>query len=740
MMTRQFRALLAIALLATLAGCVSGPGPTAPPVTEQRETATPVSLPASETPEPDMPTAVPATVTALPASPTAPPPTATTPPATPTVEISDEQAALPATPTRVIVPTLVATSPLPTPTRVLLPTRADLGIVPTPVPTATNTPPPTPTPLPTPTPVPLIITRFLAETTSVEALALANRSAEVMLAWTVQNRVPGVSLAIEQVFPDGRVLNVERPRHFSEIPSDGSGSVAPYLPGGDAREIVLRLRAYQTATRQTLARADLRIPVNRLPDSGYVTASGEACFQQPYLPNSGLSVGARAVVSQDVLAGLPLTAISGVGGQVTGSLGRGETVTILGGPFCYRPPGSTTNYRQWQVRSDLSGQQGWALEYSGTFTSYRYTLFPFRNVVIYDPAQCYGAPFLPDRGIRVGQGAQLAQGPGYSLSIYDRTAESGQALYVGDLPAGEVFTVIGGPHCYRMEPMPQTALGLRQWQVRSEVSGLTGWVFEYSNERAQYVIPAGEATPVPGFQVRSFDVQPRSVSAGQPLTITWDVTGVNGVDVLMWHAALPNGYVSLSTTGVLLPLTGSLTVNAPEDVTAARFTVFGADTGGDGGITVGIGCRIPWFRADAPQRFCPNAPAQSFQAAYQPFERGYMLWFNNQIWAVWGGSGAVYPDMWGGGDVVYGEAPPEGRLQPVRGFGTLWVSDANVRSMLGWATAPEQGYTLQYQATGQIHRPGMRGGYVAADVTISLPDGSLLQVTRSGDSFSPRQP
>ena len=35
--------------------------------------------------------------------------------------------------------------------------------------------------------------------------------------------------------------------------------------------------------------------------------------------------------------------------------------------------------------------------------------------------------------------------------------------------------------------------------------------------------------------------------------------------------------------------------------------------------------------------------------------------------------------------------PPPGRVAPLRGFGLLWASNAEVRAALGWATAPEQG-------------------------------------------------
>ena len=44
-------------------------------------------------------------------------------------------------------------------------------------------------------------------------------------------------------------------------------------------------------------------------------------------------------------------------------------------------------------------------------------------------------------------------------------------------------------------------------------------------------------------------------------------------------------------------------------------------------------------------------------------------------------------------------APPEGRYQPIRGFGKVWRENPQVREQLGWAIAPEQGFegALQHE-------------------------------------------
>lgn len=691
------RAAVLLAGVLALAACTPGETPPATDLPAAATTATPAITAG--------PTNTPISLAALRASPAA------------------TQTALPtATPPPTLAPTR----------RSIVPTVVDLGIVATAIPSATYTPPPSNTP------VPPVITRFTTDAIGVDALDLALGREDVPLAWRVDNRAPGTNLVFEQVFPDGRTFNVERPRHFVEVPSEGSGSVIPILPGGDAAEIRLQLRVVAMSTGATLARAELRIPVNRLPDSGFTTASGDACYQAPYIPSTGVQIGARGIVSQQLAAGLPLTAISGVGGRVVANLPRGETFVVLEGPFCYRAPGSNEGHRQWRVRVERSGLEGWVHEYSGTFTEYRLYFGVFRGYRVYDPAQCYSAPFLPDRGIRVGFGARLSETMQYGLSVMQDTVDRpGGSQTTGSLQAGETFTVIDGPYCLRIEPATQETLGHRQWKVRSEVSGVSGWVYEYSDERLSYIVPAGEAPG--GLVINAFDVQPRTVAAGGQLTLTWDVSGVNGVSLWMWHEALPARRVSLSGTGALLPLAGSLTISAPTEVTSARFTIFGQEGTGADGIPVTITCAYPWFAAGERQTFCPNAPARMAQAAYQPFERGLMVWFEGRIW--WldnGGNGRIEPDRWAGGDVVYDETPPAGLYQPVRGFGTLWVADSSVRSALGWATAPEQGYTLQVQETNDFARPGQRGSYYASEVVLTLPDGRALSLTRVGSSIQRR--
>lgn len=132
----------------------------------------------------------------------------------------------------------------------------------------------------------------------------------------------------------------------------------------------------------------------------------------------------------------------------------------------------------------------------------------------------------------------------------------------------------------------------------------------------------------------------------------------------------------------------------------------------------------------------PETIVGSIYVAEQRFEGGWMFWLqpNSQIWVltanedgqnVW----SVYDDTF-----VDGEAesdpqilPPEGRFQPIRGFGKLWRENPEVRLATGWAMGAELGHTTRYE----YHH----GGYVN-DANEYVPGPGYHQVeSLSGDTI-----
>lgn len=217
------------------------------------------------------------------------------------------------------------------------------------------------------TSLPPAITSFTAGATSVDVNQLAARTARIPVSWAVQNRPDNSNLVFEQVFSDGRTVNVELPRDNPWVPSSGNGVAAPVLEPG-ATTVTLRVRLINLSTQATIQQRELTLPIagnsNNVPS--YVVAP-EWCYTDPFRPSNGVLVGRTAYVTDLVpTEGLRLFS-SPYGGLPTGFVPAESSVTVLEGPFCYRL-NITTNmqnvYRLWRVRSTTQPNlEGWALEY-----------------------------------------------------------------------------------------------------------------------------------------------------------------------------------------------------------------------------------------------------------------------------------------------------------------------------------------------------------------------------------------
>jgi hypothetical protein len=140
---------------------------------------------------------------------------------------------------------------------------------------------------------------------------------------------------------------------------------------------------------------------------------------------------------------------------------------------------------------------------------------------------------------------------------------------------------------------------------------------------------------------------------------------------------------------------------------------------------------------------CPVADAQTVWAAWEPFQRGYMLWRNDldTVYALLHAGGAdpgQGPVLTGGSAWAWdgsnpegrGLTPPAGSLEPVRGFGRVWSEFlGGPTGQLGWATQPERGIcvTLQSFESGVIFK---------SDNTVRQCEDTLLNMA-SEPGFTP---
>lgn len=106
---------------------------------------------------------------------------------------------------------------------------------------------------------------------------------------------------------------------------------------------------------------------------------------------------------------------------------------------------------------------------------------------------------------------------------------------------------------------------------------------------------------------------------------------------------------------------------------------------------------------DFSQEQQPAADYSIVQAAFMPFERGFMFWLQDTSQIIvlsnsesdLAGTFSVYQDTWREGMPESDPSiqPPEGFVQPDRGFGQAWRTYPGVRDSLGWAIEGAHGYT-----------------------------------------------
>ncbi len=106
---------------------------------------------------------------------------------------------------------------------------------------------------------------------------------------------------------------------------------------------------------------------------------------------------------------------------------------------------------------------------------------------------------------------------------------------------------------------------------------------------------------------------------------------------------------------------------------------------------------------------CPTTPASITWAAWQPFERGHMLWRDdtNLVYVlhfrngtnISAGDWRLIVDQWDGSNPEgIGLSPPPGLYEPKRGFGWVWRTYlGGPSSQVGWASEEEKGFCVKVQ-------------------------------------------
>jgi len=227
-------------------------------------------------------------------------------------------------------------------------------------------------------------------------------------------------------------------------------------------------------------------------------------------------------------------------------------------------------------------------------------------------------------------------------------------------------------------------------------------------------------------QLIRFDATPQTASPGETITVNWEVAGP--VDTVQIYAVYDDIISTSQSLFGPVETAGSRQFTLPE--TVRTVDLWFVEPQFNQNIQIAVECQFTWFAGDNPG--CPLTPPTNPMIAYQPFERGFMLWIEPEIWVFFGdGTGYILPDTWDGSPVIWNEAPPTDLFQPERGFGWLWTQNGYINARLGWATAPEQGFTTTLQS-GAFQTPfasGMSYAFVLPDGTVRTAEVFSTQIS-----------
>ena len=252
--------------------------------------------------------------------------------------------------------------------------------------------------------------------------------------------------------------------------------------------------------------------------------------------------------------------------------------------------------------------------------------------------------------------------------------------------------------------------------------------------------PEAMATPTMEAPVFRVSVAPEAVYPGDVVTLSWEVDdGLGSVSV--WSV---EQWGSLSAD--LGPFPGSMgaaqVATNPDLRQSQDFTVYAAPYA-TAHLRVTLLCPETWLFPNPPQDECPIWTVRTLIVA-QRFERGWILWTeaDRTIYVLpddmpW----TTVEDLWQEGmpESDPSVVPPQGLLQPVRGFGLAWRTaevyvsrQTTIHDALGWATAPE--YVV---GEGFVQQAFSYGKHVlGGDRFITGPEGNVLHLPQGLNRFT----
>jgi len=229
-----------------------------------------------------------------------------------------------------------------------------------------------------------------------------------------------------------------------------------------------------------------------------------------------------------------------------------------------------------------------------------------------------------------------------------------------------------------------------------------------------------------GAHIQSFAANAQTVSNTDKVTFNWMAQGSSAY----FYACTVEECVRPSNSAPV-PVSGSISLNGFQSAGTYRYRL---DVDGAGGpvtsdVSVQVTCAQDWLGGVGASPLCPEDPARTVYAVWQPFQRGVMIWFSDskQINVMTNdGQVRVYVDQYVDGQPDPSEKAPNGLLTPVRGFGAIWEALGGADSPLGWAQAKEVGYDAARQAAGHTSYTTYIAGPGSAVYAVTMIPGGQV--------------
>jgi hypothetical protein len=589
------------------------------------------------------------------------------------------------------------------------------------------------------------ITRFVSCCPQVRADQLAAGTARLPVSWEVINRPFGSTLIFEQVLASGNAVNVELPRSNPWVNSSGDGVTAPQQAGTSAGEVRLRVRLIDLLSGRVYDQRELVATISDAPNydpqisvfSTSVTAVSPTALQQrtariPVTWDVTNRPSSSNLVFEQVLADNTVVNVElPRSNPWVSSAGTGVTAPVA-------PGGSATEIRLRLRLVDLTTNP------NRTLTQREITL-PISGTA---PTSAIRFFTTPSTGV---DGAQLNAGtarvvvywavdnrPDNSNLVFEQVMPNGTAVNV-ELPRPN--PIIPSEGAGVVAPRQQTGNTLH---FRLRLINLLNNSTIETREITVPILNAPDGTTT-GYQcLQSPFVPSTGIIVGGQVVVT-DAVENSGGQLNVLNAAAPIGTPigSLSAGTVVTVLNGPACYRQENNhVRQWRISTGGQLEGWVNEYATFEGQPIFYLEAaDNDQPQCDNTTffgtidgcitAEGISdGASQLFENGFMLWVGDtrQVFALnYGGTGTMVFEQFSDSDSLTEEQPPDGLYMPERGFGWVWTQNPAIRTQMGWATAPEEGYSVQVQSATLTEI----GNEV---IYLDTPDGRAIQVTLNGDN------